>query len=169
MHDAFFVETEPTHQHHSVVSGGSGVRCFVVRVVCGRGSGIQSVEWHQMFCGQCRVGECVASKSHLSEYFSRGNKFERFRVFWLRLEDSNSIFVVADFFELFEFLVCTCNETGDVHVVWPVCTQVVVSLMIHDDIYIYIYIYVYVQLFLNIDTSVSARSYEVDLREEHSR
>ena len=40
-------------------------------------------------------------------YYSPGNQFERFRSFWNQLADSNSIFVIAEFFfERFEFLVC---------------------------------------------------------------
>ena len=42
------------------------------------------------------------------DYYSARNKFERFRGFWNKLADSNSIFVVEDFFlNDFEFLVCS--------------------------------------------------------------
>ena len=49
MHVAFFVECSArgmvvTELHTLRVSSGSGVRCFVVRVVCRRGSDVQSVE-----------------------------------------------------------------------------------------------------------------------------
>ena len=52
------------------------------------------------------------------------------------------------FLEGFEFLASiTCNETLHVHVLWPLhprnsISKVVVSLTIHDVIYIYIYIYI---------------------------
>ena len=72
--------------------------------------------------GWCRVGMCAAAPE---------NKFERF-LFFLgnQLADSNSIFVVLDFFEGFEFLVCskfnyTHNVAVHVHVLRPVCTHTV--------------------------------------------
>ena len=82
-----------------------------------------------------------------------------FVFFWNYLPDSNSIFVVADFFffERFDFLrvqsSITCNEICHVHVLWRVCTHphnsisnVVVSVTIHDNIYMYKYIYIYMYM-----------------------
>ena len=71
--------------------------------------------------------------------------------FWNYLADSNSIYVVANFFlERFEFLVCSkfdhtqCGRTCACAVacLYPhnFISNVVASVTIHDDMYIYIYI-----------------------------
>ena len=84
-----------------------------------------------------RIPSCSSSR----------NEFERFREGWRGLEliiaDSNSIFVVADFFERVEFLVCSgfnhtqcdCACACAVVCLHPhnFISNVVVSLTIHDN------------------------------------
>ena len=62
-----------------------------------------------------------------------------FGVFWNELADSNSKFVVANFFEGFEFLVCSCECAVACLCPRNSISNVVASVTIDGNMYIYIY------------------------------
>ena len=93
---------------------------------------------------------CFMAQREMWHYHAAENRFERFisGVFGFVQQIRIRFLSLRKIFLMIRILWCvrgsiTRNETVHVHVLWPVCTHnslsnVVVSLMIHDNIYLFI-------------------------------